>query len=167
MEDGMTSQSLFQWTVFCNILFPQSDENISHVSQSLFQWTVFCNIKNDDWNVTVSNVSQSLFQWTVFCNQSDSEKMQSILSNHNPCFSGQCFAIANTPKGQPALMISQSLFQWTVFCNDLRRENLRKRICITILVLVDSVLQYIKPEKGFEPLLLITILVLVDSVLQQ
>ena len=59
---------------------------------------------------------------------------------HNPCFSGQCFAI------------------------DLV-EDLKKSDDVTILVLVDSVLQYFY-EYDYIINQIVTILVLVDSVLQ-
>ena len=85
--------------------------------------------------------SQSLFQWTVFCNVYEYRSREDVLTGHNPCFSGQCFAMNSkmVMKAQP--LKSQSLFQWTVFCNLITMKVDNPEIGVTILVLVDSVLQ--------------------------
>ncbi len=64
-----------------------------------------------------------------------------IAASHNPCFSGQCFAILEE-------LIEM---EWVKI--------------VTILVLVDSVLQLLVRIRCL-PFMIVTILVLVDSVLQ-
>ena len=162
-EESVLSQSLFQWTVFCNINcwyknFIQSRHNPCFSGQCfaiiiLNKLIIYCYIVTI--LVLVDSVlqffeiefmpdeyrkSQSLFQWTVFCNLSPHILESTGGKSHNPCFSGQCFAINRNKKDYKKLLVtilvlvdsvlqfeikleqktysqSQSLFQWTVFCN--------------------------------------------------
>ncbi len=77
----------------------------------------------------------------MFCNVCTTAVAVIARGSHNPCFSGQCFAINE-------LIVVESIDE-----------------AVTILVLVDSVLQY-KDFKNLLVFLNVTILVLVDSVLQ-
>ena len=116
------SQSLFQWTVFCNNVYPYS--------------LVFKKVgRNPCYSGQCFAIKKKL-------------KISRLLLRRNPCFSGQCFAISNTCFFEKLENMSQSLFQWTVFCNYRPSLHPGSRTHVAILVLVDSVLQFnIQPHR--------------------
>ena len=63
---------------------------------------------------------------------------------HNPCFTGSCSAILGGVLLVLQISMSQSLFYWKLFCNPPSFSKRKKRDSVTILVLLEAVLQFIK-----------------------
>ena len=61
--------------------------------------------------------------------------------------------------------MSQSLFYWKLFCNNLIYQAQKLTKCVTILVLLEAVLQW-KMHKPKPFSCVVTILVLLEAVLQ-
>ena len=137
------SQSLFQWKLFCNFTVEEMKNTLqSHnpyfsgnsfatkdkkndipffkMSQSLFQWKLFCNLRKAGFNISVF-ASQSLFQWKLFCNL----LMELEILDKK---------------------VSQSLFQWKLFCNNMIYDEVEGWYNVTILILVETLLQ---PKEAF------------------
>ena len=87
--------------------------------------------------------------------------------SHNPCFSGQCFAIKQgRQRRRPTKWSHNPCFSGQCFAMILNNDFYKRFTIVTILVLVDSVLQYVEVDLICTDPPYVTILVLVDSVLQ-
>ena len=63
---------------------------------------------------------------------------------HNPYFTGNSFAILTSTKIGIFSSSSQSLFYWKLFCNGLWNKTWRWIHHVTILILLETLLQYVK-----------------------
>ena len=118
-------------------------------------------MRNTSKSVTILVLVDSVLQYN------SEQAIKQSKSSHNPCFSGQCFAMSLIQESPlvrllfvTILVLVDSVLQ---YCMNF---DLRFFAKVTILVLVDSVLQYKRKSYEFERQIEVTILVLVDSVLQ-
>ena len=84
---------------------------------------------------------------------------------HNPYFTGNSFAIEVVEHQLLMIVPSQSLFYWKLFCN-LRTSNCEIIPTeVTILILLETLLQY-NPICFINDLVRVTILILLETLLQ-
>ena len=132
------SQSLFYWKLFCNMFMKKNRWNY-YLSQSLFYWKLFCNEFIELYGLNMI-LSQSLFYWKLFCNT-----FAETYCNENH--------------------LSQSLFYWKLFCNKVKCIILLGIRTVTILILLETLLQCNNSPTN-NLIILVTILILLETLLQ-
>ena len=69
-------------------------------------------------------------------------RIKKVLKSHNPCFTGNSFAIEYSLWRTTIAVWSQSLFYWKLLCNNRSNQKRTDRTIVTILVLLETPLQY-------------------------
>ena len=89
----------------------------------------------DDLEVTILILLETLLQLL-------SMKMKKLCKkSHNPYFTGNSFAIPVTTIIEDIKNESQSLFYWKLFCNWLSCKSNSLQKSVTILILLETLLQ--------------------------
>ncbi len=84
---------------------------------------------------------QSLFCWKLFCNLNKAHPDVTWEECFNPCFAGSCFATRIVVTGHSDFIGFNPCFAGSCFATVIAAENFRKIIAVSILVLLEAVLQ--------------------------
>ncbi len=157
------SQSLFYWKLFCNtsivdVLFTLNMVTILVLLEAVLQSMLVRSMYNglSSHNPCFTGSCSAIPQRPLF---KDGRR------GHNPCFTGSCSAMISYAIFYPPMMKSQSLFYWKLFCNSIDEKYIETvgesqslfywKLFCNVKWIIDS------------PLLMeVTILVLLEAVLQ-
>ena len=117
------------------------------------------------YNKCIKAQSQSLFYWKLLCNIKKNYLNYLNYLSHNPYFTGNSFAIGTRINIIKYLLESQSLFYWKLLCNCNYNYVTAPYIKVTILILLETPLQWYCGYCGYCGYC-VTILILLETPLQ-